>query len=37
MAERATTWGLVVKKNVGTGKPEGVGARKSDEEVRGQT
>lgn len=37
MAERAAAWGLVVKTEVGTGKPQGVGVRASDEEVRGQT
>nr|AML77168.1 putative LOV domain-containing protein [Cedrus libani] len=36
MAERAAAWGLVVKTDVGTGKPQGVGVRTSDEEVRGQ-
>lgn len=37
MAERAAAWGLVVKTDVGTGKPQGVGVRTSDEVVRGQT
>lgn len=37
MAERAAAWGLVVKTDVGTGKPQGVGVRTSDEEVRGPT
>nr|AML77143.1 putative LOV domain-containing protein [Tsuga heterophylla] len=37
MAERAAAWGLVVKTDAGTGKPQGVGVRTSDEEVRGQT
>lgn len=37
MAERAAAWGLVVRTDAGTGKPQGVGVRTSDEEVRGQT
>lgn len=36
MAERAAAWGLVVKTDVGTGNPQGVGVRTSDEEVQGQ-
>nr|AML78035.1 putative LOV domain-containing protein [Cathaya argyrophylla] len=36
MAERAAAWGLVVKTDVGTGKPQGVGVRTSNEEVQSQ-
>nr|AML78546.1 putative LOV domain-containing protein [Podocarpus coriaceus] len=34
MAERAAAWGLVVKTDIGTGKPQGVGLRTSDEQGR---
>nr|AML78050.1 putative LOV domain-containing protein [Cephalotaxus harringtonia] len=34
MAERAAAWGLVVKTDIGTGKPQGVGLRPSGEEGR---
>nr|AML79634.1 putative LOV domain-containing protein [Lagarostrobos franklinii] len=34
MAERAAAWGLVVKTDTGTGKPQGVGLRTSDDQGR---
>nr|AML78042.1 putative LOV domain-containing protein [Metasequoia glyptostroboides] len=34
MAERAAAWGLIVKTNLGTGRPQGVGLRSSREEGR---
>nr|AML76909.1 putative LOV domain-containing protein [Prumnopitys andina] len=34
MAERAAAWGLVVKTDIGTGKPQGVGLRTSDDHGR---
>nr|AML79426.1 putative LOV domain-containing protein [Sciadopitys verticillata] len=37
MAERAAAWGLVVKTDIGTGKPQGVGLRTSAEEGRVDT
>nr|AHZ63860.1 phototropin [Welwitschia mirabilis] len=37
MAERAAAWGLVVKTNIETGKPQGVGLRTSSEETASET
>lgn len=34
MAERAAAWGLIVKTDLGTGRPQGVGLRSSGEEGR---
>nr|AML78476.1 putative LOV domain-containing protein [Callitris macleayana] len=34
MAERAAAWGLIVKTDLGTGRPQGVGLRPSGEEGR---
>nr|AML78508.1 putative LOV domain-containing protein [Wollemia nobilis] len=34
MAERAAAWGLVVKTDIGTGKPQGVGLRTSGDDGR---